>query len=203
MFERRLRAGLAAAGVLLAGTALAAAFGHKAGSESWTDASGKAGASHRDVVTTADYYGLESIKGWEYNHRLCVLEIEQEAFTTRDQSRLDTLKVCEPTVGQIWKRADIGSGEFLTGIAVCTGANKDDPSVHGYKLTGAVLEADGKLRSGKAAVKAEFDDCKKWQPERTCPKGSVATGVRVYFDDGEHGIVGLALRCHALEPRGK
>jgi hypothetical protein len=203
MFERRLRAGLAAAGVLLAGTALAAAFGHKAGSESWTDASGKAGASHRDVVTTADYYGLESIKGWEYNHRLCVLEIEQEAFATRDQSRLDTLKVCEPTVGQIWKRADIGSGEFLTGIAVCTGANKDDPSVHGYKLTGAVLEADGKLRSGKAAVKAEFDDCKKWQPERTCPKGSVATGVRVYFDDGEHGIVGLALRCHALEPRGK
>ena len=203
MFDRLSR-GLAITGIfLIAGAALAAAFGYKAGSQSWTDASGKAGASYRDVLTTADYFGLESIKGWEYNHRLCVLEIEQEAFATRDLSRLDTLKICEPTVGQVWKRADIGSGEFLTGIAVCTGANKDDPSVHGFKLTGATLEADGKLKSGKAPVKAEFDDCKKWLPERTCPKGSVATGVRAYFDDDEHGLVGLGLRCHALEPRGK
>src|SRR5262245_9110796 len=199
MFVRRLRAGFAVAGVLSAGTALAAAFGYKADSESWTDASGKAGASHSDVLTTADYYGLESIKGWEYNRRLCVLEIEQEAFATRDLSRLDALKICEPSVGQVWKRADIGSGEFLTGIAVCTGSNKDDPSVHGFKLVGSTLEADGKLKTGKAAVKAQFDDCKKWQPERSCPKGSVATGVRAYFDDEQHGIVGLGLRCHTLE----
>lgn len=200
----RPRGGLVAAGIFLTtGAALAAAFGYKAGSESWTDVAGKEGASHRDALTTADYYGLESIKGTEYNHRLCVLEIEQEAFATRDLSRLDALKICEPSVGQVWKRADIGSGEFLTGISVCTGANKDDPSVHGFKLMGSVLEADGKLKSGKAAVKAEFDDCKKWQPERSCPKGSVATGVRAYFDDDQHGIVGLGLRCHTLEPRGK
>jgi hypothetical protein len=200
----RLRGSLVAAGIFLtAGAAVAAAFGYKAGSESWTDVAGKEGASHRDVLTTADYYGLQSVKGTEYNHHLCVLEIEQEAFATRDLSRLDALKVCEPTVGQVWKRADIGSGEFLTGIAVCTGANKDDPGVHGFKLTGAILETDGKLKSGKAAVRAEFEDCKKWQPERTCPKGSVATGVRAYIDDDQHGIVGFALRCHTLEPRGK
>jgi hypothetical protein len=106
-------------------------------------------------------------------------------------------------VGQVWKHAALGSGEFLTAIAVCTGANKDDPAVHGIKLTGAVLEPDGSFKPAKAPVKAEFPDCKKWQPERSCPKGSVATGVRAYFDDDEHGIVGLALRCHALDPRGR
>jgi hypothetical protein len=201
--SRRLLGGLVTAGILVAaGAALAAAFGYKAGSETWTEASGKTGASHRDVLTTADYYGLESIKAWEYNHRLCVLEIEEEAFATRDLTKLEPLKVCEPTVGQTWKHAALGSGEFLTSIAVCTGNNKDDPSVHGFRIAGAVLESDGTLKPGKAIVKAEFPDCKKWQPERACPKGSVATGVRAHFDDEEHGLVGLGLRCHALEVRG-
>ena len=200
----RLAGGVVLTGISLAGAALAAAFGYRAGSETWTEASGKAGASHRDVVTTAEYFGLQSMKGWEYNHRFCVLEVEEEAFATRDLSRLDSLKVCEPTIGQTWKAADLGSGNFVTSIAVCTGKSKDDPAIHGVKLTGAILEADGTLKPAKGGgVKLEFDDCKKWQPERVCPKGAVATGVRAYFDDDEHGLVGLGLRCHALEQRGK
>lgn len=182
--------------------AAVAAFGHKPGSETWTDPAGKAGASQKDLLTTADYFGLQSVKAWEYNHRMCVLEIEEEAFATRDVTLLEALKVCEPTVGQAWNRAALGSGEFLTSIAVCTGNAKDDAAIHGIKLVGATLESDGKLKPAKAPVKLEFPDCKRWDRERTCPKGSVATGVRAYFDDAEHGVVGLALRCHALEPRG-
>jgi len=201
--SKRFAGSLVIVGVSFAAAAWAAAFGYKQGSETWTETSGKTGASHRDVLTTADYYGLESVKATEYNHRLCVLEVEQEALATRDIGRLEALKVCEPTVGQVWNRADLGSGEFLTSVAVCTGKNKDDPAVHGIKLTGAILESDGTLKLGKASAKLEFPDCKKWQPERTCPKGSVATGIRVYTDDDEHGVVGLGLRCHALEVRGK
>lgn len=200
----RLAGGLVAAGITVAaGAALAAAYGYKSGTETWTEPSGKEGASHRDALTTADYYGLQSVKAWEYNHQLCVLEIEQEALATRDLVRLDALKVCEPTVGQVWNRADLGSGEFLTGVAVCTGKNKDDIAVHGIRLTGAVLDPGGALKPAKASVKLEFPDCKKWQPERSCPKGSIATGIRAFFDDDQHGVVGLGLRCHALEPRGK
>src|SRR5437773_2541855 len=173
--SKRLAGSLVAVGVSFGAAAFAAAFGYKQGSEAWTDTSGKTGATHRDVLTTADYFGLENVKATEYNHRLCVLEVEQEAFATRDIGRLEALKVCEPTVGQVWKRADLGAGEFLTGIAVCTGKNKDDPAVHGIKLTGMILQSDGALKPGKANAKLEFPDCKKWQPERTCPKGSVAT----------------------------
>jgi|ERR1041385_668525 hypothetical protein len=200
---KRLAASLVAAGILGVAAVAFGAFAHKAGSETWTDAAGKSGASHQDVVTTADYYGLQSIKAWEYNQRMCVLEIEEEAFATRDVARLDTLKVCEPTVGQVWNRAALGAGEFLTGLAVCTGKSKDDPAIHGIRLDGATLAPDGTLKPAKASVKLEFPDCKKWQPERTCPKGTIASGVRAFFDDSDHGLVGLALRCHALEQRGK
>lgn len=200
---KRLAGCLAAVGISVSSVAAFGAFAHKSGSEMWTEVSGKAGASYRDAVTTADYFGLQSVKGWEYNHRLCLLEIEEEAFATRDKGRLDALKICEPTVGQVWNEAALGSGEFVTGVAVCTGKSKDDPAVHGIQLTGAVLQPDGSLKAAKATVKLEFADCRKWQPPRTCPKGNVATGVRVYYDDDEHGAVGLALRCHALEQRGK
>jgi len=199
---KRFPVGRAAAGTLVVAATALGAYGQKAGSETWTEPSGKAGASHQDVVTTADYFGLESLKAWEYNHRLCVLEIEEEALATRDLSRLEALKVCEPTVGQVWNRADLGSGAFLTGIAVCTGKSKDDASIHGVKLVGATLEPDGSLKPAKAPSKLEFPDCKKWERERSCPKGTIATGIRAFVDDGEHGVVGLALRCHALEPRG-
>lgn len=194
--------GRAAFGILVAAASALGAYGQKAGTETWTEPSGRAGASQKDAVTTADYFGLESIKAWEYNHRTCVLEIEQEALATRDLSRLQALKVCEPTVGQIWNRADLGSGTFLTGIAVCTGKSKDDASIHGIKLIGATLEPDGSLKPAKAPAKLESPDCRKWERERSCPKGTIATGVRAFFDDGEHGVVGLALRCHALERRG-
>jgi len=200
---KRLAGTVTAVGISVLSAAALGAFGHKAGSESWTEPSGKAGASYRDVVTTADYFGLQSIKAWEYARRTCVLEIEEEALVTRDKSRLDALKICEPTVGQVWKEAALGSGEFLTSISVCTGTNKDEPAVHGLQLTGAVIEPDGTLKAAKASVRLEFPDCKKWQAPRACPKGAIATGVRAYFDDDEHGLVGVALRCHALEQRGK
>ena len=44
----------------------------------------------------------------------------------------------------------------------------------------------------------------KWwkKGKKACPAGAVATGLRADHDAAS-GVVGLALRCHTLEPRGK
>jgi hypothetical protein len=200
MYRAKLRALVAA--ITLTSTLALAALGHKAGSETWTPPSGTAGASHVDVVTTADYYGLQVAKLWQYGHAACLLELEESTLATQSLGRLDPLKVCEPTGGEEWKNADVGAGLYVTAIATCTGKDKADTSIHGVELWGSTPRADGKVDPAKRSVKLEFSECKKWQPKRACPAGAIATGIRGYFDDAEHGLTGLALRCHTLEPRG-
>jgi hypothetical protein len=201
-----MRKNLASAGALAALSTVslvaAAALFQKPGSESWTDPSGTLATHHADIVTTADYYGLQSMRLWEYGKRPCVLRAEESTFATRAVALLDPLKACEPDVGEEWKAADVGAGKYVTAVSTCTGKSKDDSTVHGIELWGAQLDPDGKLKPGKS-VKLQFSECKRWQPKRECPAGTVATGVRGYWNDAAQGLQGLALRCHALEARGK
>jgi hypothetical protein len=189
--------------VALPALALAGAFGHKAGTETFTEPSGRTGAKSVDAFTIADYYGLQAIKLTEYGGKPCVLDVEQSTFATRDLSKMNSVKVCDPTSGESWKYADVGSGKYVSALAVCTGAGKDDSTVHGIELWGGELAETGKLDAPKGSVRAQFPACKKWQPKRACPAGEAATGVRGFYDSATGGLQGLALRCHALEPRGK
>ena len=181
----------------------AAAVFQKSGSETWTEPSGALGQNHADVVTTAAYYGLQTVRLWEYAKHPCVLRVEQSTFATRSVGVLDPLKACEPTVGEEWKQADVGSGKYITAISTCSGKAKDDTTVHGVELWGAAVDDSGKLKPNPASTKLQFGECKRWQPKRACPPDSVATGVRGYWNDPALGLQGLALRCHALEQRGK
>jgi hypothetical protein len=196
---------LASFAVVLAlpAVALAGAFGHEARTESFTEPAGRTGPRSVDAFTIADYYGLQSLKVTEYGGKPCVLDIEQSTFATRDLSKMKSVKVCEPSTGESWKFADVGSGLYVSAIAVCTGKDKDDATIHGVELWGGALGDDGKVRAAKKSTKLEFPTCKKWQPKRSCPAGQAATGVRGFYDSETSGLQGLALRCHALEPRGK
>jgi hypothetical protein len=112
---------------------------------------------------------------------------------------LEPIKVCEPKSAEAWNRADVGSGQFVTAISVCTSRAKDaSPAIHGLELWGALLDAAGKPKPG-SSVKFAFPRCEKWSPRRSCPRGSVATGLRAYVPDAEQGVAGIALRCHELE----
>jgi hypothetical protein len=180
-----------------------AALFQKPGTETWTEPSGALAQNHADLLTTADYYGLQVVRMWEYGKHPCVLRAEQSAFATRTLGLLDPMKVCEPTVGEQWKQADVGSGKYVTAIATCTSKDKDDSTVHGVELWGAEADSDGKLGPAKASTRLTFGDCKRWQPKRACPDGAVASGLRGYWNEPANGLQGLALRCHALEQRGK
>jgi len=181
----------------------AAAVVQKPGTESWTEPSGAMGQAHGDILTTADYYGIQVVRLWEYGKHPCVLRAEQSTFATRMLGLLDPLKACEPTVGEEWKQADVGSGKYITAIATCTSKVKDDSTVHGIELWGATVESDGALKPARASTRLTFGECKRWQQKRACPAGAVATGLRSYWNDPAEGIQGIALRCHALEQRGK
>jgi hypothetical protein len=190
-------------GVFVAAVAHAGAWGYKAGTETWTEPTGVAGGSHADIVTTADYNGLESFKIRDYDHRSCVFEVEESPFAAPMLALLPPAKVCEPTGGQVWKRMDLGAGVFMDAIAVCTSGVKGDTAIRGLEAWGVVIQPDGKHAARKGSEKLELAGCKKWQPKRSCPEGAVATGVRGFYDDAGHGFTGVALRCHTLEPRGK
>jgi hypothetical protein len=185
------------AGSVLAATGLA----QKPDTEAWTEASGNSAASHTDLVTTAPYYGLELLTLYQYGHTPCVVGMGESAFATHSMERPEPIKACEPNGGEIWKQVDVGAGNYVTAIATCKSYTKDDAAIHGIEVWSAAVGPDGKLKPTSTSTKLEFAECKKWEPKRLCPAGTVATGVRAFTADNEHGIEGLALRCHEIAPR--
>ncbi len=185
--------------VLLPSLALANIF-QKSGTEKWTEPSGHATALHGDLLTTANYYGLETLALHQYGHSACVLGADESALSTHSRTTLSDVKACEPTGGEQWKQADLGAGKFVTGIATCTGSVGEN-SIHGVQLWGATLRADGKVVPAAQSVKVELFGCKVWQQKQMCPAGFIATGVRAYWPDATNGMSGLALRCHQVEWR--
>ncbi len=113
---------------------------------------------------------------------------------------LDPVRVCEPKQAQAWKRADVGAGQFVRAISVCTALKAATAEIHGVELWGAAIDANGKVKPAKDSVKVELPHCEKWSARRACPDGSVATGVRAQLGDADIGAIGLTLRCHAIAP---
>jgi hypothetical protein len=186
---------LAIAGVALAG------HRQKPGSEVFTEVAGVKTSSSVDLLTTAPYYGVQALKLWDFDRRVCRLQIEVnglDAPAGTPSTVLEAAMLCEPKLAESWKRADVGSGQFVTSIAICTKPKDPAPRVRGIELWGAQVTASGKFARSKQSVKLEFPGCEKWSPKRACPDGTVATGVRAY-SDGNSGAVGLALRCHQVE----
>jgi hypothetical protein len=191
--------GVAATAVLaLAAAAASTALGQKIGGERWTSASGTGDGSAHELSTTAATYGLRSVTLWQYTHRPCALGADEAALRGEGVLSLEPLQACDPTNGQEWKRADVGAGHFVTGIATCRGKSKDR-AIHGLQLWAATLEPSGRLVHVREPVVIHFRECSSWQPKRECPSGSVATGIRGYWSDADHGMEGLALKCHQVE----
>jgi len=134
---------------------------------------------------------------WDFDGRACSLQLEQSSFNAPSAHPLDPLRMCEPKQTQAWKRADVGSGQFVRAISVCT-AKGAAAEIHGVELWGVSIDPSGKLKPAKASVKLELSHCEKWSPRRECPAGSVATGVRAELGAEDIGAVGLALRCHSI-----
>jgi hypothetical protein len=187
---------LSACVVLVSGAATAAGFQWLAEKESWTEPAGASSANTAQSLVTADYYGLQALKLWDFDARTCSLQIEQSSLNAPNPRPLDPVRYCEPKRAQEWQRADVGTGNFVTALATCT-AFKGSGEIHGVELWGAALDANGKLKPAKSSVKIEFPHCEKWSSKRACPAGSVATGIKVSLADADGGAVGLALRCNA------
>jgi hypothetical protein len=194
------RIALVSAGVAAAGTAGAAGFRWQAETEKWTPPAGAASGTTVESLVSADYYGLEALRLWDFDGRACALQLEQSSFNAPSLHPLDVVRVCEPKQTQGWQRVDVGSGNFVRAIAVCTALKGSAGQLRGVELWGAAPDANGKLKPAKASVKLELSHCEKWSPRRECPEGSIATGVRALVADADTGAVGLALRCHALGP---
>ncbi|HKY39652.1 MAG TPA: hypothetical protein VJN18_27130 [Polyangiaceae bacterium] len=184
----------------LVAVAVAIPTGFQWGAESptWTDPAGTTGASAVESLIPTEFFGLQALKLWDFDGRTCSMQLEQSSFNAPNPRPLDPVRFCEPKQTQSWKRADIGSGQFVTGISVCT-AKAPGPQIHGVELWGASIEGNGKLEPAKAPVRLELPSCEKWSPKRVCPAGTLATGMRAHLGESNLGAVGLALRCQAIK----
>lgn len=178
--------------------AIPTGFQWVAESATWTEPAGVSSSTTLESLATSEFFGIQALKLWDFDGRTCSLQLEQSSFNAPSPRPLDAARFCEPKKTQAWKRADIGSGQFVTAISVCTALKDQRAQIHGVELSGAAIAADGKLKPTKQPVRLELAHCEKWSTKRACPAGSVATGVRAHIADSDAGAVGLALRCHAL-----
>jgi hypothetical protein len=167
-------------------------------SVSWTEPAGVTSGTVSESLVPSEFFAVQALKLWDFDGRACSLQLEQGNFNTPSSRPLDPVRFCEPKQTQAWKRADIGLGQFVTAISVCTALKDQGAQIHGVELWGAALDSAGKLKPAKQSVKLELAHCEKWSTRRTCPAGSVATGVRAHLGDSDSGAIGLALRCHKL-----
>jgi hypothetical protein len=168
-------------------------------SASWTEPAGLAAKASVESLVPSEFFGLQALKLWDFDGRTCSLQLEQSSLNAPSPRPLDAVRICEPKQTQSWKRADIGSGQFVTGISVCTARKSEQGQIHGVELWGATIDSNGKLKPAKQPVRLELPHCETWSPKRACPAGSVATGLRAHLGESEIGVVGVALRCHAVK----
>ncbi len=189
--------------LVFSSAALAAGFQWHPDSASWTEPAGAPAATTAETLVTPEYFGLQALKLWDFDGRTCSMQADQSSLNAPSARPLDAVRFCEPKQTQAWKRADLGTGHFVTAISVCTAQSKDSsPAVRGVELWGASLDAGGKLKPAKSSAKLELTGCQKWLPKRSCPAGTVATGIRAHLADAESGAHGFALRCHAVKVSG-
>jgi hypothetical protein len=182
--------------VAASGTALAAGFQWLAEGEKWTEPAGAPSGASVDALVTAQYYGVEALKLWDFDGRTCSLQLEQSSLNSPSLRPLEPVRICDVKQTQAWQRADVGAGNFVRAIAVCTALKGTE--LRGVELWGASVDPNGKLKPAKASAKIAFPQCEKWSPRRDCPPGSIATGLRAYTGEADVGTVGFALRCHAV-----
>ncbi|HXK20799.1 MAG TPA: hypothetical protein VNG33_23470 [Polyangiaceae bacterium] len=192
--------GLGACFVASAASALAAGFQWLPEGAKWTQPAGTASSASVETLVTAEYYGVEALKLWDFDGRTCSLQLEQSSFNAPSPHPNDPVRLCEPKQTQAWQRADVGAGNFVRGISVCTALKGGAGEIRGVELWGAAIDGSGKLKPAKDSAKLEFSHCEKWSARRDCPAGSIATGLRAHTGDADVGAVGLALRCHAIVP---
>jgi hypothetical protein len=193
------RALLAAAATLLVTTAGWATWVKGPAPAQSSGVSGLEGAQQAALETNGPYYALRSFKFWDYDQRLCVVESSQSSFNAESVTPAGTLKICEQSLGAAWKAVDLGAGRFVTAVQVCSQkAPAEEQRVRGVRFWGSVLEADGKIKPKGEPASFEFPDCKKWHPKKSCPKNTVAVGIKAHHSDTKRGVVGIELSCQSV-----
>ncbi len=186
----------------LLATALAASAAHvqDAAAETFSGVSGKAAENQRLVVTEQDYQALRSLKLFDYDARACVVEVGAGSLAGgKGVSTVGRVKVCEPRAAEAWQTLDVGVGRFNTSIQVCTQSQESGQvRVRGVRVQSASVQPSGALKPAKDLTEIQLAGCKEWQPRKVCPKGALATGLRVSYETAE-GFSGLELRCHRLK----
>jgi hypothetical protein len=197
---RRYRLLSAGALLLISSVAFASALKHRPGPVTWIETAGAEATLNTELFVDKDYYAIQALKLWEFDHRTCSLQLEQGSLNAPGSAVLNAIKICEPKLTQDWKRADVGTGQFVTSIATCTSGGKDaGPELHGVELWGSSFTSEGKLKPSKKSVRLVFPKCEKWSQKRSCPAESVAIALRAYSNDPESGAVGLELGCQAID----
>jgi hypothetical protein len=189
----------------LLGSALVAAAAHvqDADAETFSGVSGKASENQRLAGTEQNYQALRALKLHDYDGRACVIEAGAASLNGgKGLSFTGRVKLCEPTSAEAWQNLDVGVGRFITAVQVCTHTQESGQTrVRGVRVQSASVQANGALKPAKEQTQIQLAGCKEWHPRKTCPKGAVATGVRVSYEQASEGFSGLELRCHGLKTR--
>lgn len=93
----------------------------------------------------------------------------------------------------------------IHGIQVChNDRNDNNIKLKGARILVSTLNRDGDLdvrRDAALAQSFERPNCREWSTAQRCPRGQVASGVRIYYHENTNqtSISGLALQCRAVE----
>lgn len=189
------------AALLATALAASAAAVQDPAAETFSGVSGKAGENQTLVATEHDDQALRSLKLFDYDARACVIEVGAGSLAGgKAVSTVGRSKVCEPRSAEAWQTLDVGAGRFITSIQVCTRTHESGAvRVRGVRVQSASLEPGGALKPAKESTEIQLAGCKEWQPRKVCPRGAVATGLRVSYERAAEGFSGMELRCHRLK----
>lgn len=189
------------AALLATALAASAAQVQDPAAETFSGVSGKAAANQRLVTTEQDYQALRSLKLFDYDARACVIEVGAGSLSGgKTVSTVGRVKVCEPRSAEAWQTLDVGAGRFITSVQVCTQTlESGQVRVRGVRVQSASLQPSGALKPTKQSTEIQLAGCKEWHPRKVCPKGALATGVRVSYEQEAEGFSGVELRCHRLK----
>ncbi|HEY6562130.1 MAG TPA: hypothetical protein VI072_32910 [Polyangiaceae bacterium] len=189
------------AAVLATALVASAAYVQDPAAETFSGVSGKAAENQKLVATEHDHQALRSLKVFDYDARACVVEVGAGSLAGgKGISSVGRVKVCEPSSAEAWQTLDVGDGRFITSVQVCTQTQASGTvRLRGVRVQSASVRADGALKPSQAATEIQLAGCKEWNPRRACPKGAVATGLRVNYEGAADGFSALELRCHRLK----
>ncbi len=152
-----------------------------------------------------DNKAMGGLKMWEIADHACSWQMQYRKLTpllaSGEWSR--KIKACGSELGKSPKTVELGAGEYVEGIQICTNQRKNDKKTRlkGVRLFGARVKSDGTVQSGTSQTEFHRTNCKVWRQKAMCPEGQLAYAATFY--EGKkgvftNGIFGVELHCQAV-----